>query len=152
MAQRTVVVGCDHAAVDMKNEIAKFLKAENYNVIDVGTDSTDSVDYPDYSAALCARVVSGEASLGFLFCGSGVGVSIAANKVNGIRAALCYEHYTAKMAREHNDANVMCAGARVTGIEVVKDMVQTFLATPFAGGKHANRVEKIMALQTQKHE
>jgi ribose 5-phosphate isomerase B len=96
--------------------------------------------------------VSGEASLGFLFCGSGVGVSIAANKVNGIRAALCYEHNTAKMAREHNDTNVMCAGARVTGIEVVKDMVQTFLATPFAGGKHANRVEKIMALQTQKHE
>eukprot|EP00672_Neobodo_designis_P022402 CAMPEP_0174850924 /NCGR_PEP_ID=MMETSP1114-20130205/21213_1 /TAXON_ID=312471 /ORGANISM="Neobodo designis, Strain CCAP 1951/1" /LENGTH=158 /DNA_ID=CAMNT_0016085415 /DNA_START=41 /DNA_END=517 /DNA_ORIENTATION=- len=145
---RTVVVGCDHGAVEMKNEIAALLTAQGHTVLDVGTNSKDSVDYPDFAAAGCAKVQQGEASLGFLFCGSGIGISIAANKCAGIRAALCHDHYTAKMSREHNDANIMCAGARTTGIEVVKDMVLTFLATPFAGGRHEGRVGKIMALQS----
>ena len=144
---RKVVVGCDHGAVEMKNEIAAFLAANDCEVIDVGTNSKDSVDYPDFAAAGCAKVQTGEAALGFLFCGSGIGISIAANKCAGIRAALCHDHYTAKMAREHNDANIMCAGARTTGIEVVKEMVLAFLATPFSGGRHCGRVEKIMALQ-----
>jgi ribose 5-phosphate isomerase B len=142
-----VVIGCDHAAVPMKDELRAFIEAMGAKVIDVGTHGTDRVDYPDVAVELCTHVVNGDAQKGVLLCGSGIGVSITANKVDGIRAALCHDHYTAKMCREHNDANVLCAGARTTGIEVVKDMVEIFLATEFAGGRHAGRVEKIMAVQ-----
>lgn len=145
----SVVIGCDHGAVDMKDEIVVLLQANGFAVTDVGTHSKDSVDYPDFAAAACAKIVAGEAKFGVLLCGTGIGISIAANKCAGIRAALCHDHYTAKLSREHNDANVICAGARTTGIEVVKEMVLTFLATPFAGGRHEGRVQKIMALAPQ---
>lgn len=120
-----------------------MLKGAGVSVVDLGTHGTERVDYPDVAQELCRQVVSGQASCGILLCGTGIGMSIAANKVPGIRAALCHDHYTAKLTRQHNDANVLCAGARTTGIEVIKDMVEVFLATPFEGGRHAQRVAKL---------
>ena len=140
-----VAIGCDHAAVALKNEVVAHLKSLGIpTVIDVGAHTADSVDYPDYAATLCGLVARKEVEVGFLFCGSGIGISIAANKCDGIRAALCHDYYTALMAREHNDANVMCAGARVTGSEVVKQMCEVFLSTAFLNsGNHPRRVEKL---------
>lgn len=142
----SVVIGCDHAAVPLKDEIIAMLQANGYSVTDLGTHGTERVDYPDIAVAVAQAVASGKAKAGIIFCGTGIGVSISANKVAGIRAALCHDHFTAKMARNHNDANVLCAGARVTGAEVVKEMVHVFLTTPFEGGRHAERVKKINAL------
>lgn len=113
---------------------------------DCGPYNDAEVDYPDYAAKVSKLVTAGDVDKGVLVCGSGIGMSIAANKINGIRAALCYDHYTAKMARGHNDANVVCAGERTTGIEVIKEIVDTFLTTDFLYGEHAPRVQKIMNL------
>ena len=144
-----VAIGSDHAAVSVKAEVVAMLTAElGYDVVDVGTDSAEKkVDYPDVAIGVCKLVQAKEVTCGILFCGTGIGVSLAANKMNGIRAALCHDHFTATMARQHNDANVLCAGARVVGPEVIKQMVQVFLATPFEGGRHEARVGKVMALE-----
>ena len=145
---RKIAIGSDHAAYDLKVEIVTFLKKHpGWEVVDVGPFDRERVDYPDYAEKVCALINSKEADCGILFCGTGIGISISANKINGIRAALCHDHFTAKMSRMHNDANVVCCGARVTGPEVIAEIVETFLLTPFEGGRHAGRVAKIMALE-----
>eukprot|EP00758_Cryptobia_borreli_P000911 Tbor_TRINITY_DN1748_c0_g1::TRINITY_DN1748_c0_g1_i1::g.21330::m.21330/K01808/rpiB; ribose 5-phosphate isomerase B len=147
---KRVAVSCDHAAFHAKQEIVAFLKDnKDLSVIDCGPQDDSRVDYPDFAEKACKLVIAGEVDCAVLLCGSGIGISIAANKVTGIRAALCHDHYTSKMCREHNDANVICAGARTTGIEVIKEMVSVFLTTPFAGGNHANRVAKIHQIESR---
>ena len=144
-----VVVACDHAAVAARARVVELLKAsaaEGVEVVDCGPHTCDRVDYPDKAAEVCAKVAEApERSCGVLLCGSGIGMSIAACKVDGIRAALCHDHYTATMCRRHNNANVLCMGARTTGPDVIAEMLQAFLATGFEGGRHEGRVGKIMA-------
>ena len=148
-----LVVGCDHAAVPQKDELVAFLKAQGFQVLDKGVYTPDRVDYPDVAAAVCGAVVlsnkeeQAATTLGILLCGTGIGMSIAANKIEGVRAALVHDHFTAKMARMHNDANVLCLGARTTGIEVLKECALTFLSASFEGGRHGERVAKITALE-----
>ena len=141
-----IAIGGDHAAVDQKTELIKNLESKGYTVINFGTDSYDSVDYPDYAVKVANDVASGNSAKGILICGSGIGVSIAANKVKGIRAALCYNEETAKLARQHNNANVICYGARFIDVELAKKLIDNFLTTEFEGGRHENRVSKIHSL------
>jgi len=138
-----VVIGCDHGAFQMKEALKEYLSEKEIEVLDVGTHSEDSVDYPEFSRKVCNAVLEGKGEKGIVLCGTGIGVSIAANKVKGIRCALCSEPYSAKMTRAHNDANVLAMGARVVGIELAKMIVDTFLATEFEGGRHARRVNMI---------
>eukprot|EP00744_Colponema_vietnamica_P011505 GILI01016186.1.p1 GENE.GILI01016186.1~~GILI01016186.1.p1 ORF type:complete len:154 (-),score=42.50 GILI01016186.1:156-617(-) len=144
---RLVVIGSDHGAFDMKAQIMEHLKSKNIDYVDLGTYSAESCDYPDIAEAVCRRVLSEPNATGILMCGSGIGISIAANKVNGIRCALCHDHFTAMMSRKHNDANVLAFGARNNGIEIAKQMVDVFLSTEFEGSRHQNRVNKITALE-----
>jgi ribose 5-phosphate isomerase B len=145
---RKVAIGCDHAAVDLKNEIASHMRSKGIHVEDLGVHTKDRVDYPDIAVAVCKLIQSKEVEAGVLLCGTGIGMSLAANKCRGIRAAVCHDYYTASMCREHNDANVLCAGARVTGVDVVKQMVDKFVSTPFENaGRHPHRVQKINALE-----
>ena len=123
---------------------------EDVRVTDVGTFGTESVDYPDIAEKVCADVVSGKADRGIVLCGTGIGISIAANKIDGIRAALCGDVYSAIMSRKHNDANVLAMGGRVTGIGPAGEIVRAWVCTEFEGGRHARRVDKIMALEQQK--
>lgn len=141
-----LAVGSDHAGLALKQEMIQFLGSLGCEVEDLGTYSEASVDYPDYAAAVGRAVVEGQASLGLLVCGTGLGMSIAANKIAGVRAAVCVEPVSAKLARQHNDANVLCLGGRVTGIEVAKEITRVFLESSFEGGRHARRVAKIEAL------
>ena len=143
----TIALGNDHAAVEMKFFVKKYLEEKGYEVLNLGTDTLDSVDYPDFGAAVGRAVTGGEAELGIAICGSGVGISIAANKVKGVRAVCCYEPYSARMSREHNNANVLCFGARVIGQEMAKMIIDEFLAAKFQGGRHEKRVNKILALE-----
>lgn len=138
-----LVVGCDHGALDLKQEMMARLKAAGYEVEDFGCYDTKSVDYPDIAEKVCRAVVAGEYELGLLFCGTGIGMSIAANKVTGIRAALVSDSFSAKMAREHNNANILCMGARVIGSELAWDLLTAHLGSTFAGGRHQDRVDKI---------
>ena len=142
-----VVLGSDHAGLRLKQVVAAHLEQAGYEIVDVGTHTTDSVDYPDFGAAVGRAVVSDQGTLGIAFCGSGIGICIAANKVPGVRAATVHDVTSARMTRLHNDANVMCLGERFTGEQVALDAVDTFLATPFEGGRHARRVDKIAALE-----
>lgn len=143
-----IAIGNDHAGVDLKNELADFLASMDIEVENLGVDSEDSMDYPDIAAEVARAVASGDADLGIIACGTGIGVSMAANKVDGVRAALCSFEYHAKMAREHNDANVCCVGARVIGPELAKAIVEMFVTTEFSGiDRHARRRDKIMALE-----
>ena len=142
-----IAIGNDHAATDMKNEIMQHLKDRGCEVINMGTDGYESVDYPDYAKRVCDAVNSGEADLGVAICGTGVGISIACNKVDGIRACCCSEPFSAKLSRQHNDTNVLCFGARVVGPELAKMIVDEWLDAEFMGGRHQLRVDKIMALQ-----
>ena len=144
-----IVIGNDHAAYDMKVVIRDYLKTKGYELIDVGCESTDRVDYPDYAEKVGKAVVSGEAELGIAVCGTGVGMCIAANKVKGVRAVVCSEPYSAKLSRMHNDANVLCFGARVVGAELAKMIVDEWLAAKFLGERHAERVAKITALESK---
>ena len=145
-----IVIGCDHGGFDYKDRIVALLKSLGHEVIDVGTnDGTTSVDYPDYAEAAAKEIVEGRAERGILICGTGIGISIAANKVKGIRCAVVHDHYTAQMTRMHNDANMIAFGARVIGIEVAYDIVKTFLTTDFEGGRHAVRVAKIAAIENK---
>jgi ribose 5-phosphate isomerase B len=142
-----IAIGADHGGYELKQQIAEFLIARGHQVQDLGTHNLDSVDYPDFAALVARAVATGEAERGITICGTGIGVSMAANKVHGIRAALCTDCYMARMAREHNDAQVLCLGARVLGIGSALDIVQVFLKSEFLGGRHARRVGKINALE-----
>ncbi len=142
-----ISIGNDHAATDMKNEIMQHLKDRGCEVINVGTDGHESVDYPDYAKKVCDKVLSGEADLGIAICGTGVGISIACNKVKGIRAVCCSEPFSAKLSRQHNNSNVLCFGARVIGPELAKMIVDEWLDAEFQGGRHQLRIDKISALE-----
>lgn len=143
-----VTIGSDHGAVELKEEVKMVLhEFEDVRVTDVGTFGTESVDYPDIAEKVCADVVSGKADRGIVLCGTGIGISIAANKIDGIRAALCGDVYSAIMSRKHNDANVLAMGGRVTGIGPAGEIVRAWVCTEFEGGRHARRVDKIMALE-----
>lgn len=142
-----ISIGSDHAGFPLKEEVVIWLKEHGYTVEDEGCFGPDSVDYPDFGAKVAHSVSSGHADKGIVICGTGLGISMSANKVKGIRAALCHNAYTAEMARLHNDANVLAMGARVTGVGVALNMVHFFLKTDFEGGRHQRRVDKIMALE-----
>ncbi len=136
-----VAIGCDHGGLDLKRQVVLQLNQEQIQVLDMGCDSNDSVDYPLFARAVCDAVLNGEADFGILVCGTGIGMSMAANRIKGIRAALCHELFTARMSREHNDANVLCLGARVIGPGLALETVKTWLRTEFAGGRHLRRIE-----------
>jgi ribose 5-phosphate isomerase B len=141
-----VIAASDHAGLGLRAEAVKTARARGYEVEDLGPFSTESVDYPDYAKALAEAVAAGKARAGILVCGTGIGMSMAANKMPGIRAAVCRTEYEARMARAHNDANVLCLGDRVTGLGLGAAIVEVFLTTPFEGGRHGRRVDKIDAL------
>jgi ribose 5-phosphate isomerase B len=136
-------IGADHAGIEIKKFIKELFEARGHEVEDLGPDTTDRVDYPDYAAKVCEAVLADEGSKGILICGSGIGMSMAANKFDGIRAALCHNEYSAMMARQHNDANVLCMGERVSGYGMVEAIVDAWNSNEFEGGRHAGRVEKI---------
>lgn len=140
-------IGNDHAAVEMKQQIAEFLEELGHDVINYGTDTNESCDYPEYGRKVGKAVVSGEVDLGILICGTGVGISLAANKVKGVRAVVCSEPYSAKLSRQHNNTNVLAFGARVVGIEVAKMIVTEWLNAEFEGERHQRRVDLIMAIE-----
>ena len=143
-----ITIGSDHGAVQLKEEVKMVLQEfEDVKVTDVGTFGTDSVDYPDIAEKVCADVVSGKADRGIVLCGTGIGISIAANKIHGIRCALCNDVYSAKKSREHNNANVLAMGGRVLGFGPAGEIVRAWMTTDFAGGRHERRVNKIMALE-----
>jgi ribose 5-phosphate isomerase B len=139
-------IGADHAGIEIKKFVKELFEKKGHTVEDLGPYSTDRVDYPDYASKVCEAVLSDEGSKGILICGSGIGMSMAANKFDGIRAALCHNEYSAKMAREHNDANVLCMGERVSGYGMVEAIVDAWDSNTFQGGRHEGRVEKINAL------
>ncbi|CAM3804152.1 ribose 5-phosphate isomerase B [Arcobacter cloacae] len=143
-------IGADHAGIDIKTYVKELFEAKGHEVIDLGPNSKDRVDYPDYAALVCKNVLENENSKGILICGSGIGMSMAANKFDGIRAALCHNEYSAKMAREHNDANIICLGERVSGYGMIEAIVDAWDKASFEGGRHTQRVEKINALGKMK--
>lgn len=140
-----IAIGCDHGGFDLKNPIVELLVQEHCEVVDIGCNSTDSVDYPDYANALCEAVLNNEADRGILICGTGIGMSIAANRFSGIRATLCHEQFTAQMSREHNNSNVLCLGARVVGPGLALEIVRTWLHAEFGGDRHQRRLDKFAA-------
>ncbi|RAI13199.1 MAG: ribose 5-phosphate isomerase B [Candidatus Melainabacteria bacterium] len=142
---KKIGVGSDHAGVNLKNKIAEFLKEKGYEVTDYGTNSTASCDYPVYAKAVAKSVANGENERGIICCGSGIGVSIAANKVKGVRAVLAHEPYSAMLSRLHNDANVLCLGERITGESLALDIVETWLHSEYEGGRHQRRVDMLDA-------
>ncbi len=142
-----IAIGCDHGAYDLKEALKKYLADKGIEVNDKGTYSKDSVHYPMYASAVCKELQSGNAELGILLCSTGIGISIAANKHRGIRAALCSDVYSAKFTRLHNNANVLCMGALVTGEGLAKMIVDTFLATEFEGGRHQTRIDLITDIE-----
>lgn len=138
-----IAIGSDHAAFEFKEEIKKYLIDKGYEIRDYGTYSCERVDYCDYGFSVAESISRGDCEKGLLFCGSGVGISISANKVKGIRAVVCSEPYSARLSRLHNNTNVLALGARVVGIELAKMIIEIWLDTSFEGGRHAVRVEKI---------
>ena len=138
-----IVIGSDHAGLALKGVLAAEMRAGGHDVIDLGTHDQSSVDYPDFGHAVATAVVAGDADFGVCVCGTGIGISIAANRVPGARAALVHDVTTARLSREHNDANIVCFGERIVGTEVAKDALRVFLATEFEGGRHQARVEKL---------
>lgn len=142
-----IIIGCDHGGFELKNEIIAHLEKKGIKVTDVGTYSTDSCNYPDYARKVCERIQSGEFERGILVCGTGIGISIAANKHNGIRAACCSDTFSARMTRMHNNANVLCMGGRVVGPGLACDMVDLFVDTEFEGGRHQARVDLLTDIE-----
>jgi len=138
----TIAIGADHAGYPLKQALLETV-LKGYDAIDLGTDSTAPVDYPDIARRVATVVAAGKADKGILICGTGIGMSIAAGKVRGIRAARCTEPFSAELSRRHNDANILCLGARITGVELASRTVEVWLNTPFEGGRHARRVGKI---------
>lgn len=143
MTRRAVLLAADHAGYDLKQDLARHLTDLGWEPEDLGTDSPDSVDYPDFAHRLAEAIERGRAERGILVCGAGIGMSIAANRHPGVRAANCLDERMAALAREHNDANVLCLGSRLLDPDQAKKIVWTFLETPFGGGRHGRRVEKI---------
>jgi ribose 5-phosphate isomerase B len=139
----TIVIASDHAGVELKSMMSDDLKTMGFKVKDLGTSSSDSVDYPDFGHAVGKAVEAHEAKAGVVICGTGIGISIAANRHPGVRAALVHDEFTARMSREHNDANVFAMGARIVAPEAARALLKTFFETPFEGGRHARRVEKL---------
>lgn len=144
-----IAFGSDHAGFHLKSHLAALMRGQGHDVIDLGTDSEQSVDYVEFCAGVGRAVRDGRADLGVVLGGSGQGEQLAANKVRGVRAALCNDLYTARMARAHNDANVLSMGARVVGEGLAEEILATFLATPFEGGRHLRRVQQLMALEEE---
>lgn len=139
----------DHTAVEMKNEISEFLKSKGYEVVNYGTDSTESTDYPIWGEKVANAVATHEVDRGVAICGTGVGIGLACNKVRGIRACTCSEPYSAEYSRRHNDANIITFGARVIGIETAKQIVDVFMKTEFEGGRHQRRVDEVMDIEAR---
>lgn len=142
-----IAIGNDHAAVEMKFEIKKYLEEKGHEVVNFGTDTNDSCDYPIFGKKVADAVASGECDCGVLICGTGVGISIAANKVKGIRAAVCSDPVTAELTKRHNDANIIAFGARIVGIETAKKIVDAYLETEYEGGRHQNRIDIISDIE-----
>ncbi len=144
---KKLIIGCDHAAVELKGIVRDHLIARGFDVEDVGVHTSDSCNYPDIAHALCEKIQRGEREMGILICGTGIGMSMAANKHRGIRAACCSDTFSARLTREHNDANVLCFGARVVGMGLALDLVNAFVNAEFEGGKHQKRVDLITAIE-----
>jgi ribose 5-phosphate isomerase B len=144
-----VAIAADHAGYLLKEDLREFLESEGHEVLDCGTDSTEPVDYPEFSKAAARAVIEGRAERGIVLGGSGQGEQIAANKVHGIRASLCNDLYTARLARQHNDANVLGMGARIVAPTLAMEIVRVWLATPFEGGRHVRRLEQITAIEQE---
>lgn len=144
---KKIAIGNDHVAVELKNHITKYVEAKGYTVVNFGTDSSDSCDYPVYGEKVARAVASGECDLGILICGTGIGISLAANKVKGIRAAVCSEPYSARLTRQHNNANIIAFGARVVGQAMAEMIVDEFLDAEFEGGRHQRRVDLINQIE-----
>ncbi len=140
---KPIAIASDHAAVDYKARLISYLTEKGYTCLDLGTNSEESVDYPIYADKVCKKLTEKEAALGILICGTGIGMSIAANKHKGIRAALCGDPVSAALTRQHNDANVLCMGARILPFEKVMEITEAFLTNEFLGGRHARRVEML---------
>ncbi len=147
--KKKIIIAADHAGIDLKDHLVEFLNGEGFDVTDAGTNSHDSCDYPIYAEKACRSVVAGEHALAILCCGTGIGMSMAANKIKGIRAACCSDVFSAKYTRLHNDANVLCLGARVVGIGLADELVNIFVNTEFEGGKHARRVGLISDIEAR---
>ncbi len=141
-----IAIGNDHVGVELKNHLKAWLEQQGHEVVNFGTDETSSTSYPIYAERVANAVVSGECDRGVLICGTGIGISISANKVRGVRCALCSETVSAALSRQHNDANIVAMGARMIGPVMAEEIVRTFLTTGFEGGRHSNRVEMIMKL------
>ena len=142
-----IAIACDHSALELKNEIKKLLEARGLEFTDFGTDTTDSCHYPIFGYRAAKAVSDGVCERGIVICGTGIGMSMVANKVKGIRCALCGDPYSAKMTRAHNDSNMLALGARVTGVEVAKMIVEAWLDTPFEGGRHQVRIDMISSVE-----
>ncbi len=138
-----IAIGSDHGGYVLKEQVVNFLQGGGHEIIDCGCKSPDSVDYPDFAKKVCEEVIHGNSEAGILICGTGIGMSIAANRHRDIRAALCHEAFTARMSREHNNANVLCLGERVLGSEIALDIVRVWVGTDFAGGRHQRRIDKL---------
>lgn len=143
----TIAIGCDHAGVELKKEILSLLDSLLIEHIDYGTNSSESVDYPDFGEKVSEEVSSGKIEKGILICGTGIGMSIVANKFPGVRASLCNDLFTARMSRLHNDANILVIGGRVVGKDLAKEIVRTWVNTPFEGERHSRRLEKISRIE-----
>jgi ribose 5-phosphate isomerase B len=144
-----IAIGSDHAGFQLKQQLAEHLRGEGHEVNDLGTHSEESVDYPDFGAAVARAVVGGDDEYGVCVCGTGIGIGIAANKVRGARAAVVHDATSARMARQHNDANVVCVGARLTGPQAATDAVDAFLAAEFEGGRHQRRIDEIADIEVE---
>ncbi len=142
-----IAIACDHGGLNLKKEIIKYLSEKGYDYLDYGTDSTDSCDYPDFALPAAEAVANGECDKGIVVCSTGIGVSIVANKVPGVRCAHCHDSYCAEFTRLHNDSNVLAIGEKVVGIGYALKIVETFLTTQFEGGRHQRRVDKISAIE-----
>lgn len=142
-----VALGADHAGLDLKEALKARLIERGHQVLDFGATTSESVDYPDYALQVAEAVAKGKAERGLLVCGTGIGMAMTANKVPGVRAAFCPDLFTARLSREHNDANVLTLGGRLMGRELAAEILQTWLATPFAGGRHQRRIDKIRAIE-----
>ena len=142
-----IAMGNDHTGIELKNIIKEFVEGKGYEVIDLGTNAPESCDYPVYGEKVGRAVADGEADLGIAICGTGVGISLACNKVKGIRACVCSEPYTAKLSRQHNNSNVLAFGSRVVGSELAKMITEAWLAAAFEGGRHQRRVDMVMEIE-----
>ena len=147
MSINKIVIGCDHAALDLKAKVISHLEENGISVLDIGTYTKDSCNYPDYASAVCEKIQAGEFELGILICGTGIGMSMAANKHNGIRATCCSDTFSARATRQHNNANVLCFGERVVGLGLALEIVDAFVNEEYLGGRHEARVQMLADIE-----